>query len=278
MPTLYQKQLQYIFDRPVTVPEWFWSPEENPGEVFEEGSLAGFTFIETFLANPGADLRPFSDDQVAIGLNYIFNNSCSDLTHDFKEADVPSERRVNALKSLINLFREVFEPRCVPRLSAGAEESILLINGACYMFWDMTPLSTWLEAEEDIMPKPSPETMEELTKLDPDSEDYLDKMAGRMPKPTLKQQRRMLTGVKRQYRSMSEKQRSYYHAIADVMEQCLSLQNPACIESALHGLGHMATFQPKLARPVIRRFLKEQKTIDPQLKAYARRVRKGRIL
>lgn len=278
MSTLYQKQLQYIFDRPVSKPEWYWAEEEDPGELFAPVPLPGIVFIETLLVKPGEDLRPFSDDQVAIGLEYIFNNSCSNLTHDFKEADVPVERRVKALRSLINLFREVYEPRCAPQLSAGARESVSLINGQCYMFWDVTPLSTWLEAKPDTMPLPSPEAMAEIVKLDPNSEDYLEKMAALMPKPTLKQQWRMLTAWKRSYRSMGKDTRAYYEAIAGVMEQCLSLQNPACIESALHGLGHMATFQPKPARTIIDRFLKKNKTLDAQLAAYAKSARTGRIL
>lgn len=278
MSTLYQKQLDYIFDRPVTKPEWFWSMDEDPGQVFEQDPLSAFTFIETFLARPGEDLSPFSDDQVAIGLDYIFNNSCSNLTHDFKEADVPAERRVNTLKSLINLFREVYEPRCALQLSTGVQESISLINDNCYMFWDVTPLSDWLEPEPDTVPKPGPEILDKLMTLDPNSEDFLEQMTVLMPTPTPEQQEEMLASVERQYQSLSPDAHAYYHAIAGVMEQCLSLQNPACVESALHGLGHMATFQPKLARPIIKRFLKEHKAMDPQIRAYAQSARRGRVL
>ncbi|MBU6955082.1 hypothetical protein [Hahella sp. HN01] len=45
-----------------------------------------------------------------------------------------------------------------------------------------------------------------------------------------------------------------YSALAEVMEFALGLSNPACIESALHGLGHMTPYYPK-ARQIIQQYI-----------------------
>lgn len=62
----------------------------------------------------------------------------------------------------------------------------------------------------------------------------------------------------------------------DVMETVLRLPNPACKESALHGLGHMVRRQPR-AQAIIDRFLAEEKDISPELAGYARAAATGCI-
>ena len=54
-----------------------------------------------------------------------------------------------------------------------------------------------------------------------------------------------------------------------VMEQTLDLNNEACIESALHGLGHFVLNHPRRAANIIKRFLDKQ----PDLRREFGRVR-----
>lgn len=217
---LYQQQLRYIFDRPVTQPEWYWVEQEEP--MFEdEDPMTAFVFIETLLQGIKADLQPYSNDQIGVGLGFVFNET-SNLPHDFRKAAVPYERKVAALRSLVALFRDVFEPRCMPVTSASAQEMVSKINNVCYMFWDVCPLSNW--------------------------------------------------------NGKASETNGYYSTIAEVMEYSIRLNNPACIESGLHGLGHLATFHSRLAVPIIDRFLKTPKKHDPQLLRYAEAARTGMIL
>lgn len=217
----YQRQLNYIFNRPTTEPAWYWS------ECWEEGvfddPMQGFTFMESLLAKPKTDLEPFSDDQIGQGLNFIFNNSCSNLSHDFKDAAVLFERREKVLRSLFNLFKDVLDVRCEHKTAAFSQEKSSYLNGICYMFWDVTPLSVW-----SGFPK-------------------IEK-------------------------------RGYDEAMIAVMAQCLTLDNPACVESALHGLGHAVTILPKMAIPVIDEFLKKHKNKGRILLNYAEMARTGMIL
>ena len=63
-----------------------------------------------------------------------------------------------------------------------------------------------------------------------------------------------------------------------VMEFALGLNCDACVESALHGLGHWAVTCPEHVRLIIDRFLEMHPDGRPELLAYARRARTGEIL
>jgi hypothetical protein len=64
----------------------------------------------------------------------------------------------------------------------------------------------------------------------------------------------------------------------DVMKRCLSLSHLACIEGALHGLGHWESNFPQLVRPIIDQFLSERNGMPPELLTYAGRAREGAVL
>lgn len=69
----------------------------------------------------------------------------------------------------------------------------------------------------------------------------------------------------------------YYAAIAAVMEKALSLSNPACIESALHGLGHIQDETPDRVKQIIDGFLKKRKFGRPELAHYANNAKIGYV-
>jgi len=62
----------------------------------------------------------------------------------------------------------------------------------------------------------------------------------------------------------------------DVMEAVLRLPNPACKESALHGLGHMVRHSDR-ALEIIERFLSSATDLDAALIQYAEAARSGCI-
>ncbi|MBX2874837.1 MAG: hypothetical protein KTR30_22125 [Saprospiraceae bacterium] len=68
-----------------------------------------------------------------------------------------------------------------------------------------------------------------------------------------------------------------YQAIAEVMEFSLKLNNKACIESGLHGLGHIVSYYPKASR-IIERNIRRFRRIDPRLRSYAKYAMKGQIM
>jgi hypothetical protein len=230
MTSLYQRQLKYIFNRPTVEPAWFWTNDDSEEFVFDDNPLSAFTFIEKLLVSIKSDLSVYSDEQIGLGLTYIFNSACSNLAHDFKIAEVSIERKVAALHSLFNLFRDVLNPRSEPLLSAYSQEKLSNLKYICYMFWDVCPLAFW----------------KDFTKINPDEIDSEAKI--------------------------------YYQAIVEVMKKCLSLSNPACVESGLHGLGHLANSLPELVVPIIDDYLQNQKNNNEILLKYAEKARTGMIL
>jgi hypothetical protein len=62
-----------------------------------------------------------------------------------------------------------------------------------------------------------------------------------------------------------------------VMERCLTLSHHACLEGALHGLGHWQLIFPQRVEPIIDRFLRERNDLRPELVRYARRARDGAV-
>ena len=62
-----------------------------------------------------------------------------------------------------------------------------------------------------------------------------------------------------------------------VMERCLSLTHHACLEGALHGLGHWQLIFPERTEPIVDRFLQQRNDLRPELVMYARRARDGAV-
>lgn len=116
------------------------------------------------------------------------------------------------------------------------------------MFWDVSPLSQWLEFNnrEEI----ASSFMGNLSDLDIEKFDLPAEIKGLIRKQAAaarsgaakKSGEEIFSDVLNQYANMNAETEAYYKAIVYVMEQCLWLDNPACVESGLHGLGHMATF------------------------------------
>jgi hypothetical protein len=145
---LYHHQLHYVFNRPVDEPLWYWQPREEAYPFGEEDdTMTAFLFFENLCRQPGLDLAPYTDAQVGLGLTYLFDASVCNLTQGFKVAPVSVERKVAALQALFGLFEEVLEPRCTQVLSAHSKAALSPLSYICYMFWDVTPLATWMKLE-----------------------------------------------------------------------------------------------------------------------------------
>lgn len=250
----YHQQLHLIFNDLANqyTERQTWQTET---ETLEDDPQTAFYFIERLLENAKTDLAPFSNHQIGLGLDFIFSNNHSNLANDFKQANVPYQRKEKALRTLANLFRDVLNARCERQTSAGKQETVSILNNFCYMFWDVCPWSTWLNdparaAMMDIIPT--------IAKL--------------------KSPEAMNAAIQQPYKTIDAETRGYYEATAYVMQECLYLDNPACVESGLHGLGHLVPFLPAIAVPIIDRYLKNKKNPDEHLVQYAKAARTGMIL
>jgi len=69
-----------------------------------------------------------------------------------------------------------------------------------------------------------------------------------------------------------------YSAIVDVMEAGLASHNLACVEGALHGLGHTFPYLPERIGPLIARYIARNPSVRPELLRYARNAAVGHVL
>lgn len=214
----YDAWLKHVFDRPVTNPAWYFDMHEPD---FQDDSLIITELITITMLRCGTDLLAYSDGQVNQGLQYIFNNSCSNLVFDILDGDFPFEKKMDAIRSIKTLYNDCFEPRWAPVLSHIDEPGANPLNGVCYMLWDITPLSYW---------------------------------------------------------EKRERAEEAYAAVFDVFRFALNSSNPACVESALHGLGHLHSTAPRQTEQIVQSFIAKPHIQNDQLLSYAQQAYTGCIL
>jgi hypothetical protein len=221
MEDKYQIFLNYLFEREESKGDWRCNlfgleimganePKLTADEVVE--------FIRRMLENYDSDLAKYSDWQLSLGLDYVFNDLYSKWPFLLRDGSSHIENRVTAIRALKILFQKCLNNRCSQTLGHLSEEGSQL-NNFCYMFWDITPLI------------------------------YCEK---------------------------TKEKDAIYAAVAEVMEFSLSLDNIACVESGLHGLGHLGAFY-KEAPKIIRRFIETQHHVDKRLIEYAKEAEVGDI-
>jgi hypothetical protein len=216
---MYNRWLSYVFDREVTDPAWYFALDEPDFEASDEEIVA---LIHETLNNCGSGLAKYSEAQIDQGLNYIFNNSCSDVVFSFKNSNVDVELRKEALTSIKKLYTDCLCVRVAPVLAHLDAPGANPLNSFCYMFWDITPLSWWEDSDEKDIFEP---------------------------------------------------------VVLDVLEFVLGSGNVACIESALHGLGHVHNNRTKTRiNTIISAFIDERSDIGSEIIHYANTAKLGCVL
>lgn len=151
-PRRYRDFLAFVFDRPEAEPHtseaWYFDgfDEDFTADAAETVELYRHAF-----ENCGTDLAPFSDGQITLGLNYLFNNSCGSLIFALASEEVPMPSRVAAVHSMKHLYSDCFDRRCAPVLGHIDEKGGNALNGICYMLWDVTPLGWWSDGDNERM-------------------------------------------------------------------------------------------------------------------------------
>lgn len=65
--------------------------------------------------------------------------------------------------------------------------------------------------------------------------------------------------------------------VIEVLQQILRIDSEACMESALHGLGHWQIFLPQRTEPIVLDFLKSRENISNDLRSYAKGALYGQV-
>ncbi len=128
--------VSWVFDHPVTDPEWYWSADGDP---CDGPAPATVNFLTQLLSDPLRHLELYSDAQVAQGLWYIASGSCSACLWAVLDEDVPCSIRRQCIRSVFTLYERYFACRCSAHLSHLDEPNANPLNSVCYMWWDLAP-------------------------------------------------------------------------------------------------------------------------------------------
>ena len=216
MTDRYQEFIKFLFDRNESEDDWRFDYKLVEPDLTKEEVVA---FVQRMLENYATDLSGYSDWQLGLGMEYIFNNTCSNLSFVLRDGPVAIEKRVAAILALESFFKNCLDERCVKALGHLSEGGNKL-NYFCYMLWDTTPLT---------------------------------------------------------YCEQTPEKKEIYAAVAGVMEYSLFLDNIACIESGLHGLGHLELCYDE-APKIVRKFIESRSVVDERLIAYAEQAEQGNVL
>lgn len=137
MHARYDEWISFIFDHPVTNPEWHW---ENDPPTFEVSEADCANLIEQTFTHSGRDLTRFTDAQVNQGINFLISPACSGYMSALRDSRVSIDTRLSAIRSIFILYRDCFQARCSETLSHLDQVSRSDLNPMCYMFWDINPL------------------------------------------------------------------------------------------------------------------------------------------
>lgn len=145
MHSRYEEWIRFVFDHPVTNPEWHWATDAPMFEASEEDCAL---LIEQTFTRSGDDLRRFTDAQVNQGIYFLASTACSDYMFCLKDSKVRIDTRLSAIRSIFVLYRDCFQARCTETLSHLDHVARSALNSVCYMFWDINALGC-LEGTDD---------------------------------------------------------------------------------------------------------------------------------
>jgi hypothetical protein len=138
VPNRQDQWIDLVFDHPVLIAAWYWDLDapDWDGDDDEVAELIAETFERS-----GDLLARFTDQQLNQGFWYLNDPACSNLSFALCDPSVPESFRLRALRSFVPLFEDTMANRCAQDLDHCAEPGPIRLNSACYMWWDLLPLS-----------------------------------------------------------------------------------------------------------------------------------------
>ncbi|HKS71709.1 MAG TPA: hypothetical protein VJQ82_00850 [Terriglobales bacterium] len=135
----FDEWIKWVFDHPVTSPEWYWQgglrTVDNPaGQVVE--------FLGRLFEDPGRSTEEYSDEQLNQGLWFIADSSCSEHISALLDEGVVLELRERCIRSMGALFEKLFAKRCSPHMASLNQIGVRPLNATCYMWWDLLASAT----------------------------------------------------------------------------------------------------------------------------------------
>ena len=132
----YDEWINAIFTWNTSDTEW---DEERNDQFFSLSSGNVLDLIAATFTMAGKDLRPFSDEQIALGLNSITNET-EELLYKIYDVGAKTSQRLAVINGVYLLYRDCLALRCGNEPEAEAENPLDIY---AYMFWDASALSIY---------------------------------------------------------------------------------------------------------------------------------------
>ena len=131
----YEVWLTQLFGHDESKGDWRWDDEVDDFTWNEEQIV---NLVTKTLKNYREDVAHYSDWQIAMGVDFIFNSG-QEYAYALRDGSVPIENRIEAIRSIKYIYKYCFDRRCDQVLGHLSEPENPL-NDICYMLWDVTPL------------------------------------------------------------------------------------------------------------------------------------------
>ena len=221
-------------------PDWMeWYWHDDADEWNELANPARTVdYLTRAFRNIDIIAQDYSDAQMAQALDFLINNAASSHMFPLFDERVALQARLDCVMSFYDVFAKLFNAKCEPTMGHQSEGGNPL-NNVCYMWWDIIPL--FATGDE---------------------------------KPADADERYANAG----YPITWESSQALDEPCLQVMEKMLQLDNMACLEGALHGLGHWKSIYPQRIETIIDTFLAARTDLSESIRAYASAARTGNIL
>ena len=132
----FEDWIEHVFSHPAPTFQAAWYHDFN-AEFWDGPPALTVAHVTRLFEDPDPPLTYFADSQIAQGLHYLIDCGASDSMLALTDPLAPLDDRVACVRSIGSLFAKLFAPRCTPHLSRLDEPGCGVLNGVCYMWWDI---------------------------------------------------------------------------------------------------------------------------------------------
>ena len=160
----YDDWVKHVFDHEVRKPEWYWDLDRPD---WRASSQLTVEYLSTLFGHPLPSLAPYSDAQLNQGFWYLISSPCSNHMFAVTDEDVPLDLRINCVRSIRQVFEQLFSGLCSEHLLHLDEKGAAPLNLVCFMWWDLVPLL--LEPDDSskaAISRAALEVMDDTLKID----------------------------------------------------------------------------------------------------------------
>jgi len=131
----FEQWIGFLFDRPTEGDQkWYEALSDEPNIAAEQA----LDFMTRTFRSCGVTLKNFSDDQIALGIDYLMNPAISDFVRLVNSKSLDLDKRAACLETLTFLYDDCFAARCIYEAGNITPSGL---NGVCYRLWDRSGLA-----------------------------------------------------------------------------------------------------------------------------------------